>query len=47
MKTWGKKIRVSDYPGAYSYPDGFIEGDHLKFVYDFNRHDIYYVDLEI
>lgn len=47
MKTWYKKIQVSDYPGAYSYPDGFVEDGHLKFVYDFNRHDIYYCDIDI
>ena len=47
MKTWYKKIIVSNYPGAYSYPDGFIEKNHFKFVYDFNRHDIYYADIDL
>ena len=48
MKTWGKKIRVSDFPGAYSYADGFVDGDgHLKIAFEFNRHDIYYADIDL
>ncbi len=48
MKTWSKKIRVSDFPGAYSYADGFADGDgHLKLAFEFNRHDIYYADIDL
>lgn len=48
MRTWGKKIRVSDFPGAYSYADGFIDDDgHLKLAFEFNRHDVYFADIDI
>lgn len=45
MQSWQKRIRISDFPGAYSYPDGFLDEDgHLKFAFEFNRHDVYFVD---
>jgi len=48
MKTWGKKIRISDFPGGYSYPDGFIDGDgKLKLAFEFNRHDVYFAEVEV
>lgn len=48
MKTWEKKIRLSDFPGAYSYANGMIEGNILYLAFEFNRHDVYFatVDLE-
>ena len=43
MKTWGKKISLSNFPGMYSYPDGFIdENNCLYAAFEFNRHDIYF-----
>lgn len=42
MRSWDKKIRVSDFPGAYSYASGFIEDDRLYLAFEFNRHDIYF-----
>ncbi len=48
MKTWNGKIRISDFPGCYSYADGFVDADgKLKLAFEFNRHDIYYAETEI
>lgn len=48
LKTWNKKIRVSDFPGAYSYPNGFVDDDgRLKLAFEFNRHDVYFADVEL
>ena len=50
MKTWSKKIRVLDFPSSYlSYPDGIYdeESKSVKFSFELNRHDVYYVDVEI
>lgn len=48
MASWAKKIRISDFPGAYSYADGFVEDDgHLRLAFEFNRHDIYYADVDL
>ncbi len=47
MKTWYKKIRVSNLPGAYSYANGFVENGHLLMAFEFNRHDIYFVDCNL
>ncbi len=47
MKSWGK-CRLSDFPGWYSYPDGFVTEDgHLLLAVDFNRHDIYFISCEL
>lgn len=48
MAGWNKKIVLSDFPGVYSYANGFIEGNILYLAFEFNRHDIYFarVDLE-
>ena len=47
MKKILKKIRVSDFPGAYSYANGFLEGSDLYIAYEFNRHDIYFTMMNI
>ena len=50
MNTWTKKIRVLDFPSSYlSYPDGFYdeESNTVKFAFELNRHDIYYVEVEL
>lgn len=48
LKSWYKKIRVSDFPGAYSYANGIVEEDgHLRLAFEFNRHDIYYLDCDL
>lgn len=47
MKTWYKKITVSDFPGAYSYPSGFIEDDKLYLAFEFNRHDVYFAIIDL
>lgn len=48
MKSWSRKIRISDFPGCYSYADGFIDADgKLKLAFEFNRHDVYFAETEI
>lgn len=47
MKTWGYKKTVTDFPGQYSYSDGFYENGHIKFVIEHNRHTVLFVDFEI
>lgn len=50
MKTWYKKIKVLEFPSSYlSYPDGFYdeETNSVKFAFELNRHDVYYVEVEI
>ena len=49
MASWPYRRDLVDFPGAFSYPDGFCskDGRHLRFAVEFNRHDIYYIDHEI
>lgn len=49
MTTWSYKHKITDFPGCYSYPDGYCTPDskHIMFTFEFNRHDIYFVDHEI
>lgn len=47
LKTWDKRIRITDYPGYYSYSDGFYEDGKLRFVIEHNRHSVIYVELEV
>lgn len=49
MKSWYYKHEIAAFDGCYSYPDGFITEDskHIMFAFEFNRHDIYFVDHEI
>lgn len=44
MKTWSYKKTVTDFPGWYSYADGFYENGHIKFTIEYNRHDILFID---
>ena len=44
MKTWGYKKTITDFPGNYSYSDGFYENGHIKFTIEHNRHDILFID---
>ena len=47
MKTWGEKVVLTDFPGAYSYSDGFYEDGHIRFVIEHNRHTILHFDVEL
>ncbi len=47
MKTWSSKTRLTDFPGAFSYNDGFYEDGHLHFVIEHNRHTILYFDVTL
>lgn len=47
LRTWRDKVRVSDFPGAYSYPNGFIDDDgSVKLAFDYNRHDVYFASVK-
>lgn len=47
MKTWKSKTTLTDFPGSYSYSDGFYEDGHIKFVIEHNRHTILYFDVTL
>ena len=47
MQSWGEKIRLTDFPGEYSYTDGFYEDGHLRFVVEHNRHTVLYFDVTL
>ena len=47
MKTWNVKIRLTDFPGEYSYTDGFYENGHVYFVVEHNRHTVLFFDVEL
>ena len=47
MKTWKSKTTLTDFPGSYSYTDGFYEDGHIKFVIEHNRHTILYFDVTL
>jgi len=47
MKTWSSKTTLTDFPGSYSYTDGFYENGHIKFVIEHNRHTILYFDVTL
>ncbi|MBQ8885179.1 MAG: exo-alpha-sialidase [Clostridia bacterium] len=49
LESFSYKRVIADMPGAYSYSDGVPspDGKHILFAFEFNRHDIYFVDHEI
>ena len=47
MNTWHSKITLTDFPGSYSYTDGFYEDGHIKFVIEHNRHTILFFDITL
>lgn len=47
MKTWGSKTVLTDFPGSYSYSDGFYEDGHIKFSIEHNRHTALFFDVEL
>ena len=44
MQSWPYRETVTDFPGNYSYADGFYEDGHIKFTIEYNRHDVIFVD---
>lgn len=38
---------IADFPGFYSYPDGFFENGHILFTIEINRHDILFFDCAV
>lgn len=47
LQTFEDKRLISDFPGAFCYPDGFSEGSHIQFTIEYNRHDILYIDADV
>ena len=47
FKSFVKKINLSDFPGGYSYANGFIENNILYLAFEFNRHDIYFAKIDL
>lgn len=47
MKTWSEKIILTDFPGSYSYSDGFYEDGHIYFTIEHNRHTALFFDVEL
>lgn len=47
MKTWRDKRLITNFPGFYSYSDGFYEDGHLLFTVEHNRRDILFLDMEL
>ncbi len=49
MKSWAWREDLVTFPGALSYPDGFIEADgrRLHLSFDYNRHDAIYVGVDL
>ncbi len=46
LKTFYAKKKVLPVGGIQSYPDGFYENGRLKFTFDYNRKDVFYVDIK-
>lgn len=46
LATWRYQRVISDFPGAFCYPDGIAEdnGRHILFTIEYNRHDIFFID---
>ncbi|MBO5045245.1 MAG: exo-alpha-sialidase [Clostridia bacterium] len=47
MRTWEYRKKVLDFPGWLSYPDGFADGNRIRFSFEVNRHDVYYADCDV
>lgn len=47
MKSFPDRREICCFPGAFCYPDGFSEGNHIRFAIEFNRKDILYVDADV
>ena len=45
MKSWPHRQELLTFPGAHSYPDGFVDADRrtLHLSSDYNRHDAIYI----
>ena len=49
LETFSHKKVLTDFPGWLSYPDGIYDekDGRIKFAFELNRHDVYYVDCGI
>ena len=49
LKTFAYKRDLLRFPGWLSYPDGFYDerDGRIKFAFELNRHDVYFVDCAI
>lgn len=46
MKTFSDRHVISDFPGAFCYPDGVAEGEHILFSIEHNRHTVLFFDVD-
>jgi hypothetical protein len=49
MESWTHRQDLLTFPGAHSYPDGFLDstGRRLHLSSDYNRHDAIYVGVDV
>ncbi len=49
MQTWGYREDLITFPGMLAYPDGEVSADEsrLRFTFDYNRHDVIFVDVSL
>ncbi len=47
LLSFDQRVIVTDFPGAFCYPDGFYEDGRLLFTIEHNRHDILFISQEL
>ncbi len=47
LASFSDRRVITRFPGAFCYPDGFSQGDHIHFAIEYNRHDILYIDADM
>lgn len=47
LASFDDKHVVTEFPGAFCYPDGFSEGNQIMFAIEHNRHDILFIDFDL
>lgn len=46
MRTHTREKKIFPVGGVQSYPDGFYENGRIKFTFDFNRKEVFFVDIK-
>ncbi len=47
MASWGEKIRLTDFPGEFHYPNGYYKDGKLIFVIEHNRHTVLFLTYDL
>ena len=49
MSSWRHQEDLLTFPGMLAYPDGEVDPTEtrLRFTFDYNRHDVIFVDMAI